>query len=74
MNLESPPYPARSVEIMESSAATGEWTVPAFEEVSVALALSDFSASWRGRRGQHRSTLRPALSPSVNSINRRRSR
>jgi AraC family transcriptional regulator len=52
MNLESPPYPARSVEIMESSAAMGEWTVPAFEEVSVALALSDFSASWRGRRGQ----------------------
>jgi AraC family transcriptional regulator len=52
MTLESLLYPPRSVEIMESSAATGEWTVPAFEEVSLALALSDFSASWRARRGQ----------------------
>jgi AraC family transcriptional regulator len=41
------------VEIMESSAAKGEWTVPAFQEVSLALALTDFSASWRGTRGQH---------------------
>jgi AraC family transcriptional regulator len=52
MNLESPLPPAQLVEITESSAAKGEWTVPAFQEVSVALALSDFSASWRGIRGQ----------------------
>lgn len=52
MNLESPLYPARSVEIMESSAAKGEWTVPAFQDVTLGLALTDFSASWRGIRGQ----------------------
>jgi hypothetical protein len=38
---------------MESSAAKGEWTVPAFQEVTLGLALTDFSASWRGIRGQH---------------------
>ncbi len=52
MNLESPHYPARSVEIMESSATKGEWTVPAFQEVTLGLALTDFSASWRGIRGR----------------------
>jgi AraC family transcriptional regulator len=52
LHFSAPPYSARSVEVMESSAAKGEWTVPAFQEVTLGLALSDFSASWRGIRGQ----------------------
>jgi AraC family transcriptional regulator len=39
------------VNVLEASATRGEWTIPAIEEVSLALALSDFSASWRGSRG-----------------------
>jgi len=39
------------VDVLETSATKGEWTVPAVEEVSLALALSDFSAGWRGSRG-----------------------
>jgi AraC family transcriptional regulator len=39
------------VDVLETSATKGEWTVPAVEEVSLALALSDFSARWRGSRG-----------------------
>jgi AraC family transcriptional regulator len=39
------------VDVLETSATKGEWTVPAIEEVSLALALSDFSARWRGSRG-----------------------
>ncbi len=39
------------VDVMEASAPKGEWIVPAVEEVSLALALSSFSASWRGSRG-----------------------
>jgi AraC family transcriptional regulator len=39
------------VDIVEASAAKGEWLVPAVKEVSLALALSDFSASWRGSQG-----------------------
>jgi AraC family transcriptional regulator len=41
----------RPVDVLETSATTGEWTVPAVEEVSLGLALSDFSARWRGSRG-----------------------
>jgi AraC family transcriptional regulator len=52
-HFSAPPYSARSVEVMESSAAKGEWTVPAFQDVTLGLALTDFSASWRGIRGQH---------------------
>jgi AraC family transcriptional regulator len=37
--------------VVETSATKGEWLVPAVEEVSLALALSDVSASWRGSRG-----------------------
>ena len=36
---------------MESAAPKGEWTAPAAQEISVAMALSDFSARWRGSRG-----------------------
>jgi AraC family transcriptional regulator len=39
------------VNVLEASAPRGEWTVPAVEEISLALALSDYSASWRGLRG-----------------------
>jgi AraC family transcriptional regulator len=39
------------VNVLETSATKGEWIVPAAKEVSVALALSNFSASWRGSRG-----------------------
>jgi AraC family transcriptional regulator len=39
------------VEVMEASANKGEWVTPAVEKVSIALALSDFSARWRGARG-----------------------
>src|SRR5215469_16640733 len=41
----------RSVEVMESDAPKGEWTAPAAQEISVAMALSDFSGRWRGSRG-----------------------
>src|SRR4029077_6836947 len=40
-----------SVEVMESAAPKGEWTAPASQEISVAMALSDFSARWRGPGG-----------------------
>jgi hypothetical protein len=36
---------------MESDAPKGEWTAPAVQEISIAMALSDFSARWRGSRG-----------------------
>ena len=36
---------------MESAAPKGEWTAPAAREISVAMALSDFSARWRGVEG-----------------------
>jgi AraC family transcriptional regulator len=39
------------VEVMESAAPKGEWTAPAAQEISVAMALSDFSARWRGSAG-----------------------
>jgi AraC family transcriptional regulator len=39
------------LEVVEAAPARGEWFVPAVQEVSLALALSDFSASWRGARG-----------------------
>jgi AraC family transcriptional regulator len=39
------------VEVVEASATKGEWTAPAVEKVSLALALSNFSARWRGSRG-----------------------
>jgi len=40
-----------SLEVIESAAPKGEWTAPATPEISVAMALSDFSARWRGSRG-----------------------
>jgi AraC family transcriptional regulator len=41
----------RSVKVMESDAPKGEWTAPAAQEISVAMALSDFSGRWLGSRG-----------------------
>jgi AraC family transcriptional regulator len=46
------------VDVVEASAAQGEWLVPAVKEVSLALALSDFSASWRGSRGLRSEDIR----------------
>jgi hypothetical protein len=40
-----------SLEVLESAAPKGEWTAPAAQEISVAMALSDFSARWRGSGG-----------------------
>src|SRR5215467_1244303 len=40
-----------SIQVMESAAQKGEWTAPAAQEISIAMALSDFSARWRGSRG-----------------------
>ena len=40
-----------SLEVMESAAPKGEWTAPAAQEISVAMALSDFSARWRSSGG-----------------------
>jgi AraC family transcriptional regulator len=39
------------VEVVETSATEGEWATPAVKKVSLALALSNFSARWRGPRG-----------------------
>lgn len=39
------------VEIVEASATRGDWATPAVKKISIALALSDFSARWRGTRG-----------------------
>jgi AraC family transcriptional regulator len=39
------------VEVVETSATKGEWATPALKKVSLALALSNFSARWRGPRG-----------------------
>jgi AraC family transcriptional regulator len=39
------------VEVMESAAPKGEWTAPAARQISVAMALSDFAARWRGSGG-----------------------
>jgi hypothetical protein len=39
------------VEVVEASATKGEWATPALKKVSLALALSNFSARWRGPRG-----------------------
>jgi AraC family transcriptional regulator len=36
---------------MEASATKGEWATPSTQKVSVALALSNFSARWRGTKG-----------------------
>ena len=39
------------VEVVETSAKEGDWATPAVKKVSLGLALSDFSAKWRGSRG-----------------------
>jgi len=39
------------VEVAETSAGEGLWATPAVKEVSLGLALSNFSATWRGSRG-----------------------
>ena len=37
--------------VAEFAVVKGEWTIPAIKDVSLALSLSNFSASWRGSRG-----------------------
>jgi AraC family transcriptional regulator len=39
------------VDVVEASATKGEWIVPAVKEVSLGLALTSFSATWRGSQG-----------------------
>ena len=39
------------VEVAETSAREGLWETPAVKKVSLGLALSNFSAKWRGSRG-----------------------
>jgi AraC family transcriptional regulator len=39
------------MDVVEASPTRGELFVPAIKEVSLALTLSDFSASWRGSQG-----------------------
>jgi len=39
------------VEVVEASATRGDWAPPAVKKVSLALALSNFSARWRGSQG-----------------------
>lgn len=46
MSEELPP-----ASVAEFAAVKGEWTIPAIKDVSLALSLSNFSASWRGSRG-----------------------
>jgi AraC family transcriptional regulator len=56
---ESAPFAIRStakreftpVDVAEVPAPRGEFILPAVSQVRLALALSDFSASWRGSRG-----------------------
>lgn len=51
--LLQPPTEVQSplVDVVETSAAKGEWVTPAVKKVSLGLALSNFSATWRGPRG-----------------------
>jgi len=39
------------VEVIEASATKGEWLTPAVKKISLGLALTNFSAKWRGPRG-----------------------
>jgi AraC family transcriptional regulator len=39
------------VEVVKTSATEGEWATPAVKKVSIALALTNFSARWHGPRG-----------------------
>src|SRR5882757_1307703 len=39
------------LDVVEISTAGGQWIVPAMQEVSLAMALSDFSATWQVSRG-----------------------
>jgi hypothetical protein len=63
--------PTPSLEIMESAALKGEWTAPAAPEISVAMALSDFSARWRGAGGLQSHTV-PAGTLSICELNQSR--
>ena len=49
------------VDVLEASATKGEWIVPPIKEASLALAVSDFSASWRGLRGIRSQTFSPGM-------------
>jgi len=39
------------LDVVEISTADGQWIIPAMQEVSLAMALSDFSATWQVSRG-----------------------
>jgi len=41
----------RMLDVEEACATKGQWFVPGLKAVSLALAVSDFSASWHGSRG-----------------------
>jgi hypothetical protein len=56
------------VEIMESAAPKGKWAAPAAQEISVAMALSDFSARWRGSEGLQSQAV-PAGTISICELN-----
>lgn len=56
---------------MESAAPKGEWTAPAAREISVAMALSDFSARWRGVGGLQSHAV-PAGTISICELNQSR--
>jgi AraC family transcriptional regulator len=56
---------------MESAAPKGQWTAPAAREISVAMALSDFSARWRGVGGLQSHAV-PAGTISICELNQSR--
>jgi AraC family transcriptional regulator len=61
-----------AVSIAEFSAVKGEWTIPAIKDVSLALSLSNFSASWRGSRVR-RSEAMSAGTVAICEVDRERS-
>jgi AraC family transcriptional regulator len=53
-NFDSQPLPtaqSQPLNVVEVSAAKGQWDIPAAKEVSLGLSLSNFSARWRGSQG-----------------------
>ena len=57
-----------SVKVTESAAPKGEWTAPAAQEITVAMALSDFSARWSGAGGLQSQAV-PAGTVSICELN-----
>ena len=67
MTEELPP-----ASVAEFAAVKGEWTIPAIKDVSLALSLSNFSASWRGSRGLRSEAIR-AGTVAICEVDRERS-